>query len=103
VELAVPAGKGYRLASGLFGTATITPARKATVWQIPHEALLDGNANQGFVFVTSDYKTARKVPVTIAAIDNGAVRISGGLEEATALITKGSAYLTDRSSIAVIK
>jgi RND family efflux transporter MFP subunit len=103
VELAVEAGKNYRLASGLFGTATITPARQTAVWRIPHEALLDGNANQGFVFVTADNKTARKIPVTIGAIDNEAIQISGGLEDVTALITSGSAYLRDRSAISVTK
>jgi RND family efflux transporter MFP subunit len=103
VELAVAARPGYRLASGLFGTATLWPARKTALWQIPHEALLDGNANQGFVFVTFDNKTARKIPVTIATIDNEAVRISGGLEEARSLITRGSAYLTDQSAITIIK
>ncbi len=103
LELQVADKAPQALASGLFGTATIVPARKVTVWSIPHEALLDGNANKGFVFVTTDNKTARKVPVTVASLDNEWVYISGGLEGAGSLITKGSAYLTDNSPIAVVK
>jgi RND family efflux transporter MFP subunit len=103
IDLLAEAGKDVPLASGLFGTATIIPARKSSVWSIPHDALLDGNANQGFVFVTSDQKTARKIPVTVASVDNDFIRISGGLENASALITKGSAYLTDSSEIQVVK
>ncbi|WP_224995267.1 efflux RND transporter periplasmic adaptor subunit [Cesiribacter sp. SM1] len=103
IELQVEETAGSALASGLFGTATIIPSRKAKVWSIPHEALLDGNANKGFVFITKDNKTARKVPVTIASLDNERVYISSGLEGGGSLITKGSAYLTDNSTITVPK
>ena len=103
IELEVLATKELQLASGLFGTATLLPASKSTHWAIPHEALLDGNANKGYVFVTTDQKTARKVPVTIASLDNQWVYISSGLEAGGSLITKGSAYLTDQSSITVLK
>ncbi|AHM60330.1 RND family efflux transporter MFP subunit [Flammeovirgaceae bacterium 311] len=103
IELQVETKEGQSLASGLFGTATITPSRKARVWSIPHEALLDGNANKGFVFVTADNKTAKKVPVTIASLDNKWVYISSGLEGGGGLITRGSAYLTDNSTITIVK
>lgn len=102
IELRVDADQKM-LASGLFGTATIIPAKKTEVWRIPHEALLDGNANQGFVFITDDKQTAHKIPVTIASIGNDYLHISGGLENATALITRGSAYLKDASAISVVQ
>lgn len=102
VELRVGADQKM-LASGLFGTATIIPEKKVSVWQIPHEALLDGNADQGFVFVTDDSKTAHKIPVTVASIGNDYIHISGGLEDASMLITRGSAYLKDASAISVVK
>ncbi|WPP50419.1 efflux RND transporter periplasmic adaptor subunit [Catalinimonas niigatensis] len=91
------------LASGLFGTATIIPAKKVNVWRIPHEALLDGNADQGFVFVTDDRKTAHKIQVTIASIGNDYIHISGGLENVSALISRGSAYLKDESAISIVQ
>ncbi|MDF9799613.1 RND family efflux transporter MFP subunit [Catalinimonas alkaloidigena] len=103
IELRADADSQKKLASGLFGTATIVPQQKVNVWRIPYEALLDGHGDQGFVFVTSDKKTAQKVEVSIAAIDNEFVHISGGLEDATALITRGSAYLKDESTISIVE
>ena len=102
IEIAVSENK-LPLASGLFGTAHVYPATSAAAWAIPYEALLDGNGNEGFVFVTNDNKTANKIPVTISGISNSTVYISGGLENAKALIVSGSAYLTDNSSINIIK
>lgn len=102
IELLLDSPDKELLASGLFGKATIFPAAVSRLWAIPHEALLDANANKGYVFVTSDQKTARKVAVSIAFIDNQFVYISSGLENAPDLITTGSAYLADSSSIIVV-
>ena len=89
------------LASGLFGKATITPARAVSAWQIPYDALLDGGQNEGYVFITNDNKTAEKVKVSLGAIQNGTVLVTGGLENAKALIVSGNAYLNDRSPITI--
>lgn len=102
LELKVEAGQQEMLASGLFGTATIFPAATSRVWPVPHESLLDANANKGFVFVTFDQKTASRQQVAIAFIDNDFVYASEGLENGASLITSGSAYLADSSSITVI-
>jgi len=64
--------------------------------------LLDGNADQGFVFVTNDNINALKVPVTIEAIDGKNILISKGLDGYGSLIVSGSAYLTDKSAIKVV-
>jgi hypothetical protein len=77
-------------------------SQKNLVWQIPYDALLDGNADQGFVFVTNDNTNALKVPVTIDSIDGKNVLVSKGLDEYKSLIVSGSAYLTDKSVITVI-
>lgn len=92
----------HLLASGLFGTATSFPSAKFRVWPIPHESLLDANANNAYVFASTDQDTARKLPVKIAYIDSEYVYISEGLEDAVSLITTGSAYLTDGSPIRVL-
>ncbi|MCX2480581.1 efflux RND transporter periplasmic adaptor subunit [Pedobacter sp. MC2016-15] len=92
------------IAAGMFGKAIIKPSALSTgssSWQIPYEALLDGNGSNGYVFVTNDRKTAKKLKVTIGAIDKNTVTITHGLEDATALIISGSAYLTDQSPITV--
>ncbi len=93
-------GKG--LASGLFGKATIKGSRTQRVWKIPYDALLDGDAQSGFVFVSDDNKTAHRVPVVVGGIEKDQVIILSGLEEAKTLIISGSAYLKDNSSIKII-
>ena len=103
VELSVDKNITGRLASGMFGTAVISPSGKISLWSIPYEALLDGNADKGYVFVTDDNKTAKKIPVTIAFIDDDQIHIDGGLENHPSLIVSGNAYLNDQSSILISK
>lgn len=91
-----------QLASGMFGTATIASSGISNVWNIPYEALLDGNANKGFVFITNDHKTAQKIPVIIAGIDGDFIRIHSGLSDSSSLIIQGSAYLTHNSEISIV-
>jgi len=90
------------LAAGLFGKATISASRSQAAWQIPYEALLDGDAQSGYVFVTDDKQTAKKVPVVIGRIEKDKVILVGGLEQAHTLIISGSAYLKDGSLISVL-
>jgi RND family efflux transporter MFP subunit len=89
------------LASGLFGKATITPSRSVNAWQIPYDALMDGDQNEGYVFITNDNKTAVKVKVSLGNIENHTVLVTGGLENAKALIISGNAYLNDNSPITI--
>ena len=95
--------KALNVASGMFGKVEISCAHLSQVWAIPYEALLDGNANTGFVFVTKDNHIAVKVPVKISGIEKNTVLISEGLENYSSLIVSGSAYLTDQSPIQVIE
>lgn len=92
---------GRVVASGMFGKATITPSNGMRVWAIPYDALLDADGNTGYVFVTSNSETAKKVNVRIAAVNPGRVLIDGGLEGHTNLIISGSAYLSDQSRIKI--
>ncbi|TCK84760.1 efflux RND transporter periplasmic adaptor subunit [Albibacterium bauzanense] len=99
VTLKINPGQNLNLASGAFARAIIYPSNKTTGWKIPYNALLDGNANQGFVFVTDDKKTAKKVKVTLGAISKDGVMVLSGLENYGYLIISGSAYLSDGSKI----
>ncbi|MEY4929808.1 MAG: hypothetical protein RI909_532 [Bacteroidota bacterium] len=94
---------GNGLASGLFGKATIQGSRKQPVWKIPYAALLDGDAQSGYVFATEDGKTAHKVDVVVGNIEKDLVTIVAGLEHVKTLIISGSAYLKDGSVIKVIE
>ncbi|MBX2906297.1 MAG: efflux RND transporter periplasmic adaptor subunit [Taibaiella sp.] len=94
------------IAAGMFGKAVVHTAdnKQATsTWAIPYDALLDGDGNTGYVFVTKDRQTAHKLKVEVNAIEKDEIIVSGGLEDAGALIISGSAYLTDSSKINVIQ
>ncbi len=101
IDLKLNNARKLDIASGMFGKAEIRLSVKNLVWQIPYDALLDANSDQGFVFVTNDNTNAFKVPVTIDAIDGECILVSKGLDEYKSLIVSGSAYLKDKSVINV--
>lgn len=108
-DITLTGKKPQAVAAGMFGKATVIPSGQKSGnqtagngnWQIPYEALLDGDGSSGYVFITNDNKTAHKVKVTVAGIDKNTVTVTEGLGQAKALIISGSAYLTDQSSIIV--
>lgn len=101
IDLTIQGSGTTQIASGMFGKALITPSRKSDTWTIPYAALLDGNAGEGFVFVTDDSRTVQKIPVEIAGVQQQSVVISAGLENHKMLIVSGSAYLSETSMITV--
>jgi RND family efflux transporter MFP subunit len=94
-------GKAEKIASGLFGKAKIFQKDHSQMWRVPYESVLDGDGNSGYVFTTSDKKTANRVKVNIFDLDKDNVFISQGLEKSRYLIISGSAYLDDGSQIRV--
>jgi len=96
----IPAKK---IALGIFGKANIQPKKKTNAWVIPFDAVVEGNENEGFVFITKDEKTADKVQVKISSIEHGKVIVTQGLEEAKGIITSGNAYLNAGSAIKIIR
>ncbi len=101
VEIALDKNEKIKLASGMFGTAEIQASSQSGMWTVPYDAILDGNANEGFVFVTDDNQTAKKITVRISSIEKRNVLISSGLEGHKTLITSGNAYLTDGSKVVI--
>jgi RND family efflux transporter MFP subunit len=101
------AGKSEGIGSGMFGKAVIEPsvnkpASTGNSWEIPYEALLDADGSMGFVFV-ADGNSVTKTKVVIAGMEQDKVIITDGLQNAKAIVTSGNAYLTDKSSIRIIK
>lgn len=94
---------GTDIATGLFGRAVIIPSETLNAWVVPYDAIIDGDRDSGFVFVTDDEKTVKKVKVRILEILKDRVLIGGGLEDAKALVISGSAYLTDGTPISLGK
>jgi hypothetical protein len=90
--------------SGIITTGSFKKEQKASnTWSVPYESLLDGDGSTGWLFVTNDNKTARRVKVNIAGMEKDHVIISKGLENAGSLIVSGNAYLTDNSPISIIQ
>ncbi len=90
-------------AAGMFGNAAITPSGQITAYTIPYEALLEANGKTGYVFVSDDQRTVKKVTVTISAITNNVAYIEDGLQGHRFVVSAGSPYLSDGSAIVVIK
>ena len=93
--------KDLQPAVGMFGKALITPSGTVTGYRIPYEALLEANGTKGFVFVTDDKQTVRKIDVNIAAIEEDKVLIADGLKGHSWIVISGSPYLKDGSRISV--
>lgn|SRR5690606_4364970 len=87
------------IATGVFARAIITPTSNSSGWNLPYSAVLDGHKGEGYVFVTNDKETVKRVPVKIGAINKDQVTVVGGLEPYQYAITSGSAYLKDGSTI----
>jgi RND family efflux transporter MFP subunit len=102
VEIALEQSKSS-FATGMFGKATITPSQSVSSWVIPYDALLDGDGDAGYVFITNDLKSAQKTEVTVGGIEKDNILITAGLDGAQALIVSGGAYLKDQSPIQVIE
>ncbi len=102
IELEVK-NQNAKFASGMFGAAELSSDASQPSWSVPYEAVLDANDNEGFVFITNDNKKAVKQPVIIESFNGNTIRISKGLENSSALIISGSAYLADNSPIIISK
>ncbi|HTF20360.1 MAG TPA: efflux RND transporter periplasmic adaptor subunit [Chryseolinea sp.] len=102
IEVSVQS-EDLKLATGMFGAAEFTMHDGGSVWSVPFEAVLDAHDKEGFVFITTDGKTAHRQAVVIESFDDQHVRVSAGLESGQQLIVSGSAYLTDGSLIRLVK
>jgi RND family efflux transporter MFP subunit len=103
VEVKVLPG-GARFAAGLFATVRLQPAAEQTVTMVPVEALTEANDKTGYVYiVNADGKTVTRNKVTIAFLENNKAAIVSGLDSAREVVTEGVGYLTDKSTVKVIK
>lgn len=88
-------------ATGMFGKATIATQKVTYAHVIPYSALLEANGDQGFVFITSDKKTVKRIPVQIGKLYSDRVEVVSGLENVQFVVVAGSAYLNETSTIIV--
>lgn len=88
-------------AIGMFGKARVTPSRKISGYSIPYDALLEADGKKGYVFVSNDRKTVKRVEVQIGSIDKEKVVIESGLDGYAYVVISGSPYLSDQSTITI--
>lgn len=101
VEVQINPGS-VKFAPGLFAKVTLIPAQSRSYTLVPVEAIVEGNGKDGFVYLlTDDKKHVRKVPIQIGFLDGDKVLLANGLAGAKNVVTAGSAYLTEESSVVV--
>lgn len=95
--------RGRKLATGLVANVEIIPSQTQKLKSIPIEAVVEGSGSNAFVFVVVDQSSVKKVPVRIAYLSNDEALIASGLDDVSKVITAGSAFLTESSTIKVIE
>ncbi|MCA0231793.1 MAG: efflux RND transporter periplasmic adaptor subunit [Bacteroidetes bacterium] len=96
------APKGKRLATGLFAKVELKPVQSRTYTVVPLEAIVEGNGKEAFIYVLDETrKKVKRLPVQIGFVDGDKVLITNGLEGISEVITSGSAFLTESSTVIV--
>ncbi|RIV27425.1 efflux RND transporter periplasmic adaptor subunit [Fibrisoma montanum] len=99
VEVRINPGR-VKMAPSLFAKVTLQPAQSRSYAVIPVEAIVEGNGKDGFVYtLADDRKHVRKIPVQIGFLDGGKVLLTNGLSNVTEIVTAGSAFLTEQSTV----
>jgi membrane fusion protein, multidrug efflux system len=103
IELTINPGN-EKLINGLVANLKIESINKQTVTLVPSDALTEANGKKAFVYVVekSD-STAKKVPVTIAYLQNDAVAIIEPINKMGPVITQGAGYLEDGAKVVINK
>ncbi|MFN8346460.1 MAG: efflux RND transporter periplasmic adaptor subunit [Spirosomataceae bacterium] len=93
---------GKRLAAGLFAKVELKPVQNRNYTVLPIEAIVEGNGKDAFVYVLDESrKKVKRLPVQIGFVDGDKVLITNGLNNVSEVITSGSAFLTENSSVVV--
>lgn len=96
------APKGKRLATGLFAKVELKPVQSRSYTVVPLEAIVEGNGKEASVYVLDETrKKVKRLPIQIGFVDGDKVLITNGLEGISEVITSGSAFLTESSTVIV--
>lgn len=86
----------------MFAKVVVIPSSKKKLQSVPIESIVEGQGKKAFVFVVkSDKKSVEKLPVTIAYLENQNAYILDGLANVSEVITAGSAFLTENSTVKI--
>jgi RND family efflux transporter MFP subunit len=102
VELAVD-DMNHEIVSGFVAKVDIFPVRCDTMFVVPIEALMEADADAGYVYAPDETgKVAERFRVRIGCIFGDKVAVTSGLEGVSQVITEGAAYLKDGSAVRVV-
>jgi multidrug efflux pump subunit AcrA (membrane-fusion protein) len=94
--------KNVKLASGMIARVEIIPATTQQLKSVPIEAIVEGSGSDAFVFVVAeDGRSVRKLPVKISYLTATDAMVVSGLEGVKEVVTGGSAFLTQFSTVKV--
>lgn len=95
--------KDVKPAVGMFGKAEISTNQDETVKVIPYSSLVEADGDKAFVFTPEGANKVKKIPVTIAKVDNQQVYLKEGLAGVGEIVISNSAYLNEKSTIKIIR
>lgn len=104
IEVRIDPGAA-RFASGLFAKVQLRPAQNRRYGVVPVEAIVEGNGRDGFIYVLAPKPPGngplrvRKQAVQIGFLDGNEVLLTRGVEQVKQVVTAGSAYLTEESTV----
>ncbi len=102
IELTIADQAKADLVAGFIAKVDVYPRAEQRLSFIPIGSLVDGEGNQGYVFVVNNATSrAEKIPVTVERILDGQVAVSAGLEEVTHVVATGASYLVQGSKVEV--
>jgi RND family efflux transporter MFP subunit len=86
--------------NGMVASISIQSSTIQRLSLLPSDAITEANGNKGFVYmVDTNKQTAKKIPVTIAYIQNNEIAVIEQISKLGRVITKGAAYLENGSRI----
>ncbi|MGS2762899.1 efflux RND transporter periplasmic adaptor subunit [Sinomicrobium sp. M5D2P9] len=94
--------KGKKFAAGLYAEAKIIPSQPENYKVIPVEALVEGSGKNGFVFTVDGKDRVKKIPIETAFMLNNEIAVKSGLENIDKVISAGSGYLTEYSTVKIV-
>lgn len=103
IELSVKPGDASFI-NGMVASIQIRSSNSQRVSLIPPDAIAEANGNKGFVYVVNpENSTAKRIPVTIAFVQNDGIAVLEPLSKEGQLITKGAAFIEDGTRISIIR
>ncbi|GAB2529384.1 efflux RND transporter periplasmic adaptor subunit [Spirosoma aerophilum] len=106
IEVRIDPGTA-KFAPGLFAKVTLVPAQSRSYTLVPVEAIVEGNGKDGFVYVLANGRPSsgplhvRRQSIQIGYLDGDKVLVTNGLAGVKDVVTAGSAFLTEESTVVV--